>query len=173
VNPAIAALRSVLHDLAAVVAALSPEDYARPAAGGKGSVGAHVRHCLDHVAALERGLSSGLIDYDQRVRQTAVETDKSAGLAAIDAAVSGLAQARPTPVDAAIVVSVQIARGLPPVAVASTLGREVAFVISHTVHHSATVAAMLQGHGRRTPPQFGMAASTPLAPEATPCALSA
>ena len=49
----IAALEGALEDLAAVVAALSPEAYnARLLPNASGSIGEHVRHCLDHVSAL-------------------------------------------------------------------------------------------------------------------------
>ena len=49
----IAALDATLEELASVVAALSPEAYgARLFPNASGSIGEHVRHCLDHVSAL-------------------------------------------------------------------------------------------------------------------------
>ena len=44
----------------------------------------------------------------------------------------------------------------------STLGRELAFVISHTIHHNAAIALLVHGLGhRRLPPRFGLAPGSP------------
>jgi uncharacterized damage-inducible protein DinB len=45
---------------------------------------------------------------------------------------------------------------------ATTVGRELAFVINHTVHHSALVAVLLEQAGRVRPARFGLAPTTPL-----------
>ena len=72
----IAALERALEELASVVAALSPEAYgARLFPNASGSIGEHVRHCLDHVSALVSADPSSCLSYDRRERGTAVETD--------------------------------------------------------------------------------------------------
>ena len=43
----------------------------------------------------------------------------------------------------------------------STLRRELAFVISHTVHHQALIAMLLAVAGLQVPESFGLAPSTP------------
>lgn len=44
----------------------------------------------------------------------------------------------------------------------STLGRELAFVLSHTIHHQAMIALLLEGLGRPVADErFGCAPSTP------------
>jgi hypothetical protein len=45
--------------------------------------------------------------------------------------------------------------------VRSTLGRELAFVASHTIHHFAIVALLLRDMGIGVPARFGYAPSTP------------
>lgn len=167
------ALSEALRDLAVVVRQLPAAEYTRPAgADGTGSVGGHVRHCLDHVTALQRGIATGLIDYDRRVRLTAIETDPVQALDAIAEISARLAGSRGVQAEDSVIVSTQVMRTAPPLVVASTIGRELAFVISHTIHHSATVAVLLRSRGRRLTRPFGVAPSTPIAPD-QPCALSA
>ena len=48
----------------------------------------------------------------------------------------------------------------PPRSFATTLGREVAFVLSHTLHHQALIAAHLRATGHDVPDNFGVAPAT-------------
>ena len=80
---ATAALASVLDDLAAVVDSLSDAQYADSGVPGvSGSVGGHVRHCLDHICALERALDIGVVNYDARDRDIRVEIESDLGVVA-------------------------------------------------------------------------------------------
>jgi hypothetical protein len=45
--------------------------------------------------------------------------------------------------------------------VRTSLGRELVFVLQHTIHHEAVVAVLLAGRGRVLPGHFGVAPSTP------------
>ena len=42
----------------------------------------------------------------------------------------------------------------------STLGRELLFLLSHTIHHYALIDLLLREEGFEVPPDFGMAPST-------------
>jgi uncharacterized damage-inducible protein DinB len=121
-----------------------------------GSVGGHVRHCLDHVAALISGLESGYVDYDIRVRGTAIESRREAALAEIARLITGLEGVARCSPDTPVWVDVGSADFAP-----STLARELAFVSSHTIHHFALVALLLHDVGVRVPARFGYAPSTP------------
>jgi uncharacterized damage-inducible protein DinB len=56
----------------------------------------------------------------------------------------------------------QIDAGGQSVWAGSTVARELAFVISHTVHHSAAIALLATRMGPcRLPARFGLAPSTP------------
>src|SRR5947208_1502870 len=80
----IAALERALEDLAAVVATLRPEAYgARLLPNASGSIGEHVRHCLDHVSALVSAEPSSCLSYERRTRGTAVETNPAEALRCI------------------------------------------------------------------------------------------
>jgi uncharacterized damage-inducible protein DinB len=152
----------LLEQLAGVVARLDDAHYrAKRAREVSGSVGGHVRHCLDHVAALIRGIEGGLIDYDARVRGTAIESRRDAALHEIARLVHSmqmLGVMEPT-------TQVAVALGEGPdndaATATSTVARELAFVLSHTIHHFAIVALLLHDMGVRVPPRFGYAPSTP------------
>jgi uncharacterized damage-inducible protein DinB len=64
--------------------------------------------------------------------------------------------------DAPVTLASVVAHGAAPISARSTLGREMLFVISHTIHHQALVAVLLSATGRGVPDAFGLAPSTPL-----------
>lgn len=162
--PSLAALDRALADMSAVVASLSPEAYrARPLPGVSGSIGEHVRHCLDHVQALVSAEPSSALSYDGRARGTRVETDPAAALRSIQILRLKVAVGRwSTRADEPIVVSSTISRGA-EVNGLSTLVRELAFVLNHTIHHQATIALLASLEGFDVPDGFGYAPSTPRA----------
>ena len=80
VPPAVALWR-LLGDIEALLSELPAETYrARLAPRVSGSVGEHVRHCLDQVSALLAADPSTPLSYDRRHRGTTVETDPTEAL---------------------------------------------------------------------------------------------
>ena len=66
----------LLDELDTLLTEVAPDVYcARFASEVSGSIGEHVRHCLDHVSALLAADSSTTLSYDRRQRGTTVETD--------------------------------------------------------------------------------------------------
>lgn len=152
----------LLEQLASVVERLDDGQYrAEPAREVSGSIGGHVRHCLDHIAALTNGFGRRQVCYDVRLRGTPVESQRDAAqveIAWLLSQVRGVqAAALDRPLD--VVLSVDTA-GATSV-VRSTVARELAFVASHTVHHFAIIALLLREMGVSVPPRFGYAPSTP------------
>ncbi|MEX0774230.1 MAG: DinB family protein [Phycisphaeraceae bacterium] len=164
-------LLSLLDELAVVLRGLDHAQYVcRPVAPMTGSVGGHVRHSLDHLRAWASAGAMGRIDYEKRQRDTAVEHDRQAALAEIAllrAAVAAMATA-----DLAMPVRVTVMMGSdqPPLELMSSLGREAAFVLSHTIHHNAIIGAMVRSLGGLTPATFGYAPSTLAYLKQSPCA---
>jgi uncharacterized damage-inducible protein DinB len=168
--PAVQPLIALLHQLFDLVALLSNEEYTRKPVGVvESSIGGHVRHNLDHVAALLRGLSAGEINYDQRDRGTAVEHDRIAALEAILRLAHELARFPWDHVPDALNLNALVAPDRPAVAAATSPGRELAFVISHTIHHNALIRVMLQLLGAHVAPDFGYAPSTILNQRSRAC----
>lgn len=159
---AFSALSDLLQQMAMAVSQLAPEQYTDSHVPGiSGSIGGHVRHCLDHVRALELGLERGLVDYDARRRNTAVERDREAAVLALMSAAARLRMLANETLGRTLVVRSLIAESGPTVECASTVARELAFVISHTIHHSAQIALLAHRVGSgRLPRRFGVAPST-------------
>lgn len=159
--PTVRPLTALLDQLFDLVGALTDDEYARKPVGVvESSVGGHVRHNLDHVRALLAGLSKGDICYDHRDRGTAVERDRVAAMDAILTLKRDL-EAYPWGTGPSFLsLSTLVAPDLPPQRVVTTVGRELAFVVSHTIHHNALIAVLVKLLGVRVPADFGYAPAT-------------
>ena len=165
------ALAAVLDDLAAVVDSLTEAQYVDSAIPGvSGSVGGHVRHCLDHVRALERAIETGVVDYDARDRDTQIEIDHTLAWALLLSARRRVAAVPASVLARPVVVRTRLHTGMQPVEVLSSLEREVSFVIAHTIHHCATIAVLAGVTPERLPDRFGIAPSTPIEAVRPTCA---
>lgn len=156
------ALTRLLDGLAAVMLEIPPDVYiARPLAEVSGSIGAHVRHTLDHIAAFAGATSSAPLSYDHRERGSAIESDPACALRAIfrlKTALAGFSDERlhdPIDVVAQLTPEGQTMRAW------SSRARELAFVQSHTIHHHAIIGLLLFIQGYPPPAAFGYAPSTP------------
>lgn len=131
----------------------------RPAYAGP--VGAHLRHVIEHHEALLFPACTGVVDYDQRPRNRDVE--RSAGLARTRLVALQARMASWTDAEADSPVTVHGQGGLSGefgFVVESTLGRELAFVASHAVHHFALLQVHCTQQGIATAADFGKAPAT-------------
>lgn len=131
-------------------------------AQGHAPIGAHFRHVLDHYTGFFAGLALGRIDYDARARDAALEADPALAMAAaqriieqLESVPHGLAT-QPVQVNAAVAT---VEHGRPHWA-DSTVARELAFLMSHTVHHYALIALHARQRGVDLGDDFGVAPST-------------
>jgi len=155
------ALDRLLDDLATTVIALDRRVYcAKVASVVSGSIGEHVRHCLDHVAALVAFDGAGNLSYDARQRGTLIETDPAAAVAQLLRLRTALSGWPALPFDEPVCVASLVSPAETAITW-STLGRELVFVISHTIHHQAIVAVLLTFLDVDVPDRFGVAPSTP------------
>ena len=159
--PAARALRGQLEGLRAVVSRLPSRLYVAAPSRASGSIGAHVRHCLDHVRALVASGSASEMSYDGRLRGTAVETEPFAAVEEIDRLCLELEDVDASRLGDLVRLRSLAERDGPVVHVQTTIGRELAFVIQHTIHHAAIIAVLLEQVGVSVPDDFGYAPSTP------------
>jgi hypothetical protein len=136
------------------------------------SLGGHIRHCLDHFAALCSASTAAVIDYDQRERGTAVEISRSAALIAIRQLQGQLEELDGTLLARPVRVRSMLAGDGTSIETQSSLGRELVFVLSHTIHHNALIAAMCKTLEIPTPQRFGYAPATVAHLDQTTCAPS-
>ena len=167
------AMRHSLQQLADVLTATTDAQYVQNPVGVLAcSIGGHVRHCLDHFETLAVAIGRDRLDYDQRERGTAVETDRSAALDAIRRLTGQFARLNDSDLRKAIRVRSILSADGAALESESSLGRELVFVLSHTIHHSALIAAMCKTLGITLPAWFGYAPATIAHLDGAPCVQS-
>jgi hypothetical protein len=164
-------LFELLHQMRKMVERLDDVDYAMPSPGRtSGGIGGHVRHCLDHVTALLSATRTGLCAYDRRHRGTPIETSRAAAIDAITDLTTELLHLDTAALNAEVYVETQIDPSGSMIVTRSSVGREVAFIVSHTIHHNAIVGQMMLARGLSVTPRFGRAPATPLDRGTVACA---
>ena len=165
------AVAACLDEIASIVESIDDVTFGtRRPDGVSGSIGAHVRHTLDHVAALVQPLTADIVDYDSRRRGTDVERHRRLAASELRRLANEVESLTAEDEARAIELSAVVEHSGQRVTARTTVGRELVFVLSHTVHHQAIIALLLADAGWRAPDRFGLAPSTP---SAAPCAQSA
>ena len=138
-----------------VIARLDDVSYRQVVNGS--SVGAQFRHNLDFVTNLLKGVSSGRIDHAARERDEFVEGDRLYAIGRFRKVIAKVAD-----FDEAVLVRSVLVRSEHDASawMSSTIGREVEFTHSHTVHHHALIAEKLATLGIGVPKNLGVAPST-------------
>jgi uncharacterized damage-inducible protein DinB len=158
---AVRPLAGLLRQLFDLIETLTDDEYTRKPVGVvESSIGGHVRHNLDHVSALLRGLPTGRLSYDHRDRGTDVERNRLAALEAILRVEDELLAFAWDELPRSVALESLVSPDLPPVATLTSPERELAFVVSHTVHHNALIRVMVKLLGADVPADFGYAPST-------------
>lgn len=126
-----------------------------------GSIGAHMRHVIDHFLALQQGVIDGAVDYNVRHRHNTVEQFPQSALEVLNRLkkwISSLdTQACEQPLSVTSEIDVQETRS---VTCNSTLERELVFVSSHAIHHYALIRIMCSMQNKDIPALFGYAPAT-------------
>ena len=143
-----------------LVGRLSAEEYVETHALVHGSsIGQHIRHILEFYQQLIVGLDNSEICYDHREREMQIETSipftvdrineiiEHLGKISFDAGID--LKACYTQEDEAVVEVLK-----------TSVKRELAYALDHTVHHLAIIKVMLNLGGISTDESFGVAAST-------------
>lgn len=122
-------------------------------------VGTQYRHVIEHYLCFLQGLPSRRVDYDARARDARIEHSRAAALDATREVLAALAGIAPDE-DPAVQVQMDCGSGECGDWRASSVGRELQFLCSHTVHHFALIKLLLEGSGVELAPEFGVAPST-------------
>ncbi len=126
------------------------------------TIGAHVRHSLEHFVCLLRGIPERMIDYDQRERRVDWERSRSRALLAVAELRAGLRHA----FDAVLFDEPVKVRGcLSPgpegrFELASNAGRELHYSAVHCLHHMAVIGLLARRRGICVDDRFGKAPAT-------------
>lgn len=124
---------------------------------GESSVGAHIRHNLDFVNALLNGINERRVDYNARLRDPRVENDRRYAIENLTSACSRLAVLTTGILASLVLVRSEVDEDLWHT---SSVSREIEFLHSHTVHHYAIVARLVDVRGSSFAGSLGVAPST-------------
>ena len=125
------------------------------------SIGAHLRHHIEHVELLLEGLESGTVDYDARRRDLEMERNPAVAIARCRVVMERVARLNANDLACSLRLTQQTDPGSDAkVELQTTMGRELLFMHSHAVHHHAIIAMLLRAFGRRMASEFGVMPST-------------
>jgi len=126
----------------------------------RSSIGDHIRHNLDHFEAFFQGLPEGRIDYEHRCRDTRIAASTDCALGTVKGYLSAL-QSLAVNSKSPLEIREEREDGAEaPTWLSSTLGRELQFLLGHTVHHHAIIVLLADRYGIALPEDFGVAPST-------------
>ncbi|MEX0986090.1 MAG: hypothetical protein WD052_01345 [Bacteroidales bacterium] len=147
-----------LRDLVQVI---GTEKYIAPSDILSGAtIGQHIRHILEFYLLLISGSFSGNVTYDKRERDLRLENDPHFASKVIDRLLSGI-----NTLDLGQAVKFEAdysSEGTVQKMISSSVGRELAYCIEHSIHHQAIIKAGLIDLNLATlvNSQFGVAYST-------------
>jgi uncharacterized damage-inducible protein DinB len=146
----------------AFVESLPPGAYGKRVEAVQGSIGGHLRHCLEHVDEWLQGLDRGSLCFEERRRDPRVQGQAAAALNEIQRLRQALRQAcaageQQRPLEARSTLTGRLEDSL---SCASTAERELIYVGLHFVHHMALMAVAARLQGLPVPEDFGKAPAT-------------
>lgn len=142
---------------------LPDETYSRGASDDPPApaVGPHLRHCVDFYVCFLDGLDLRVVDYGARQRRPDLEVDRQMAIDALEAVAERLEALDPELVAEPLELRRESADPNDEVQwLGSTVGRELQFLSSHTIHHYALIALSLRLASHPVPAEFGVAPST-------------
>ena len=125
------------------------------------SIGQHYRHVLDHFLCLAEGIRNGQIDYDRRSRERELETNLNAARERTRELLTLFVRLDSRALGARYTVLYSVGYSSDEAQqIDTTLAREVAFCVSHAIHHFAIIKLVCAHFDVSVPDVFGIAPST-------------
>jgi len=152
---------ALLESAVTLLEGLSPDGFATadPRCLG-GSIGGHTRHCLEFYGCFLGGLGTGHIDYDARARSARIERELPHALEALRRTAARLRRTSWGHDTGKPLYVIENHDGGDTGWSLTSVGRELQFLLSHTIHHFALIAILLRLQGREVPESLGVAPST-------------
>lgn len=153
-NATLETLEQVLEIIAVVDA-----DYTTMADVSPSPIGRHVRHIVDHLLAFREGAMSGCIDYNVRRRDSAFESDSNFAADTVKGFMAWLRSASLEEREVTVISEISVSHS-ETVNITSTINRELAYQINHTLHHIAYIRVLARAIGLDVPEHLGVAPAT-------------
>lgn len=152
---------SVLDEVKDVIEQIGDPDFVKPVEAFNGSsIGQHFRHTLEFLQCLMAGSACGVVSYDKRDHDAAIESDKILALEVLDRAKKFIG-------DCNIAEKIQLEVSYDSdsdldVMIDSNLAREITYNIEHIIHHMALIKIGIRDICPyvELPEGFGIAVST-------------
>ncbi len=138
-----AAILLTINQVNDLLGQIEPHEYRQPLPEFDGStLGQHFRHILEFFICLERGVATGIVDYASRERNLLFEDSPRVAMVSLDAFAESLEFLPPT---MELALRAEFGGADRP-CYHSTVGRELAFVYDHAIHHLAMIKIGLRCH---------------------------
>ncbi len=126
-----------------------------------GTVGAHLRHCIEYFRCFFGEERTGSIEYDARERDLLLETDRERSRRAIVEIIEKLRSLGSSDLHRTVQIHQVLAPDTAPELVLSSAKRELMGLSEHTIHHLAILSQLLEALGTdHSDPALGVAYST-------------
>lgn len=152
------AVKKVFIQLSESLDLLTPEQYSTPCHNlSDSTVGQHVRHIIEMFQCLDTGYSTGLVNYENRKRDRAIETDRELALTLLKDVVSGISKAdKPLLLEGVYNEDAASLLQFP-----TNYYREIVYNLEHTIHHMALIRVGLKElRNLDMPESYGVASAT-------------
>lgn len=152
---------SILTQLSGLIGQLTNEQYRAPLGLlNDNTVGKHVRHILEFFMILGKGSQTGVVNCDARPHDVLFELNKESALKSIDeliASINTMTLEKPVTLEVSYVHDAGERVKIP-----SSLQRELAYNIEHSIHHMAIIKIAVKATfpSISLPSNFGVAYST-------------
>jgi GTPase Era involved in 16S rRNA processing len=136
--------------------ALTNQEYFQPITVLSGaSIGQHTRHIIELFQELNNGYETGMVNYEERKRDFAIESNREIAIEKFDEIGATLSKK-----DKNLQLISEYSDST-PIAVATNYYRELVYNLEHTVHHMALIrVGVLTQTSIELPASFGVASST-------------
>jgi hypothetical protein len=121
------------------------------------TIGQHVRHIIEMFQCLERGYQRGEVDYENRIRDKQIETDKGFATGLLESITEQISKENKS---ISLLTYYDDLRSEPE-KISSNYFREIAYNLEHTIHHMALIRVGLREIGDiAVDDSYGVASST-------------
>lgn len=152
------AVNNVFIQLSSSLDQLSGQEYIQPCNNlSNNTIGQHVRHIIELFQCLEKGYDEGLVNYEKRKRDIAIETDKNLAASLLKEVYDQLDR----PDKEMILEACYDDLAAEAIKIPTNYYREVAYNLEHTIHHMALIRVGIREVSTiELPADFGVASST-------------
>lgn len=148
-------IQNTLTELQKLITQLNSEDYCKPISNLSGAtIGEHSRHIIELFQCVVNSYALGNLNYDNRERNTLIQTNRNYALATIDTLLEEIEKPNKK-----ILLEQKISKEI--LQIETNYYREMVYNLEHCIHHQALIkVAILEMHYLTVDANFGVAPST-------------